>query len=244
MLHRLTSNIDCGPSRSGSRSQKTLAAAICCATLLIACGDASPNSEDDKFTGAQGSTLFPNESLQDWVTYADHVAVYTVVAEREMPLDAEEKESGEGYAGKLVTLRIDRTLWSAEAAPALPERIEMQAVGWLYRNGQREPTTARDSPSVSVGNRCLAPLAQVEFDVGPEWWPLTPAAQLPLEGSHVGRAGWVSPHGEALAGESVDEIEARIKRQPPDPASVKYADLRPQDRIGAVLREKAEGSTP
>jgi hypothetical protein len=204
---------------------------------LGGCGSEGGSSRAEPAAGG-GSELFPDESIQDWVSYSDHVAVYTVVDERAMPLDAEERQSGEGYAGRVVTLRIDKTLWSAPSAPSLPREIEMEVFGSVFHAGEERPVNPSHGPRVNVEERYLGPLVQVNFEVGPEWWPLTPASQMPLVGSRVESPSWESTVSQILAGKTIDDVAHRIYSQEADPLAVKYRDLRPQDRVQAVLREK------
>jgi hypothetical protein len=223
------------------RSFRALAvtAALASGALAAGCGD----SHEPAGSGA-GADRFPAASLRDWVSYADHVATYRVVAEREVPAGESDLEHGGGLQGRVVTLRIERTLWSAPNAPELPGDIEMRALGWVLKDGGRLPMTAADAPRVAVGERYLAPLVQVEGEGGnPEWWPLTVGSQLPLDDSRVippGEGVWRSPMREALARRSVDDIVDLLKGQPPDPVAERYRSLRPTERIRAVIADRAQ----
>jgi hypothetical protein len=230
--------------RGSNRGYRAALAIVVTSVLLAGCGEANRDRVDRNSVVGSGSTLFPDGSLQDWVSYADHIVVYSVVKEREMPLDEEEREIGEGYAGKVATLEVDRTLWSAETAPPLPNQIEMEAIGSVFRDGERQRTVARDAPNVAVGDKYLAPIAQVEFEVGPEWWPLTPGAQLPVQDGRVARASWTSPSGEPLVGRTLDDVQSIVRRQPPDPVALKHMNLRPQDRVKTVYQEKERQPPP
>jgi hypothetical protein len=232
------------------RSFRTMAvtAALASGALALACG----SSHEPARSGAgSGADRFPAASLRDWVSYADHVAIFSVVAERELPASESDLEHGGGLQGRIVTLRINRTLWSAPNAPELPGEIEMRALGWVLQDGRRLPMTTVDAPRVAVGERYVAPLVQVEGGSGSlEWWPLTVGSQLPLDDSRVsppGERAWSSSMREALAGRSVGEIADLLKVQAPDPVAERYSSLRPSERVRAVLADKAEaqaGSEP
>jgi hypothetical protein len=218
-----------------------MAAALISCAFVLGCG----GSDDSSRSGAgAGADRFPAESLRDWVSYADHVAIFSVVTERELPASNEDLEHGGGLQGREVTLRIERKLWSAPNAPDLPGEIKMRALGWVLQEGQRLPMTTGDAPRVAVGEKYLAPVVQVEGGDGAlEWWPLTVGSQLPLGDSRVtspGRDAWRSPMRDALSGRSVDEIAELLKAQRPDPVAEKFSSLRPTERIQAVLAHKRD----
>lgn len=90
--------------------------ALCLASLVLgACGSEAPSPCE----GA-GSSLTPAASLEDWKSYADHVAVVRVV-EVVSPL----------------VFRVDRIVWSAPDAPPLPARIGESALTWQASSGDR-----------------------------------------------------------------------------------------------------------
>jgi hypothetical protein len=187
-----------------------------------------------------GAARFPSESLRDWVSYADYVAAYTVVAEREIPPTPEDAARGEGLVGRDVTLRVDKIVWSAAKVPALPEVIHMTALGWALVDGERRPLVDPDAPRVAVGERYVAPLVRVEADPQhPEWWPLGLGAQLPVIDGRIGNTGgWRSALKSALAATTLDALARDIKATAPDPLVARYANLRPSERVKAVLRAR------
>lgn len=213
---------------------------VVAALSFAACGN-DDNAPESGFGGGSGSELFPGKTLQDWVSYADHVAVYHVVGERALPLGTEEKESGEGLAGREVVLRVERRLWSADGAPPLPDEIRMDVFGWVLHDGKRRAIEPRNAPRVAPGERYLAPLALVEFDAGPEWWPLTPGAPVPVEGDAVAPARWNREISDALSGRSIEDARRTIQAARADPIAAELSDLRPQERIEAVARRKRQG---
>jgi hypothetical protein len=227
------------------RRWAAVAGCVVAAVFVAACGtdeatDGS-GSAPQAPVGGSGSELFPGSTLRDWVSYADHIAVLRVVDERALPLGAEEKASGEGLAGREVVLHVERRLWSAENAPPLPDEIRMTGLGWVLHDGKRHPVQSADAPRVMPGERYLAPLALVEFDAGPEWWPLTAGAQMPVEGGVVTPARWNRGISAALAGRSVGQAERAIHTARPDPVAAGLSHMRPQDRVQAVARRKSQG---
>src|SRR4051794_3053080 len=53
---------------------------------------------------AQSDQLLPSESLADWSSFADHLAVVTVTSERRLQPTAEEIAANEGYIPRVITL--------------------------------------------------------------------------------------------------------------------------------------------
>jgi hypothetical protein len=198
----------------------------------------SPRSDLEPPPGAslpvETAGHFPDSEVEDWVSYADHVAVYTVIDEEQVPPDP-----GEDYVGRLVTLRIDEVLWSAPNAPTLPAQIEREALGWTNDNGTLVPLESDEAPRVELGEQYLAPLAQVEFTDGPRWWALTPGSHVPLAGGEVDVASWSTETNEALQGMTVNEVEDVVEAETPDPTAADYAELAPQDRVVATERDEA-----
>lgn len=224
-------------------TRRTACAAL--AAGAIAAAGRADGQQDAAAAGAGGGR-FPAQTLQDWVSYADHVAVYTVVAEREIPPSPEELARGEGLVGREVTLRVDGVLWRAPRAPALPAALRMTAPGWVLSDGRRRRMEPDGAPRVAPGERYVAPLARVEDAPGaPEWSPLSAGAQLPLEGDTVGEpAGPATELERTVAGRSPGELRAALHRQAPDPRAGRYRHLRPAERIRAVLRERGDAGTP
>jgi hypothetical protein len=211
------------------------------ALMLVTCTLAACGGDAERVTvDGAGQTLFPEESTRDWVSYADHVAVYTVVSERAVENELDQQR-GEGAVGRVVRLRIDRVLWSSKGAPDLPREVEMNALGWALQAGKRIPFVSHEGPRVEVGERYVAPLVQVEFDDGPIWWTLTMGSQMPLDGAVVQKAEWHSPVNQQLAGLAIEDVATHVREQKPDPIAAANFDKRPQDRVEIVQRSREPG---
>jgi hypothetical protein len=117
----------------------------------------------------------------------------------------------------------------------------MNVLGWVLHDGKRQPFVSRDGPRVVPGERYLAPLALVEFDAGPEWWPLTGGALVPVEGESVAPASWNREVSDALSGRSIEEPRSAIHAARADPIAAEFEDLRPQERVEAVARHERGG---
>jgi hypothetical protein len=212
------------------------------------CGDGQ-QAEGGGVRAVDGADAFPSDSLRQWVSYADHVAVYSVTDESARPVDPVEIEADGGIQGRTVTLETERNLWSASGAPPLPDSFTMDALGWMIDDDGRHELTMRDAPRVEIGERYLAPLARVRDGTGElAWWPLSSGAQFPvLDGKIVPPApdeqGWDDPLLTQLAGRSLVGLEASLDASEPLPLPAKYGNLRPFDRFQAVLEELHERET-
>jgi hypothetical protein len=205
------------------------------ALLFFAGGCGANASRTASAVVAEGSDVFPSDSLRDWRSYADHVVIYTVVSDNEIPLRPEDEARGEGTLGREVALRVDKVIWSAPTAAPLPDGlIKMRAAGWTVKDGVRHSVRIMGAPRLEVGERFLAPVVRVE-DPLVEWWPLTGSSQMPLDDhDRVTPGDSGSPVRGALAGKSIGQVQAEVEAATPDPLAERFADLRPLKRIKAV----------
>lgn len=188
----------------------------------------------------EGSDYFPSTSLENWKSYADHVAVVTVEAERALPARDHVLEHKEGVIGRVTTLAIERILWSAPRVPALGREIEVEQAGWIVKGDRRTPFALEGAERVVPGERYLMPLLQADTDGGrKEWWPLTQSSQLPIvDGRVAADADSGTPVRAELAGMTIEQVEEKVLAQAPDPVAEKYRHLRPQPRLEAVRKER------
>jgi hypothetical protein len=212
-----------------------IAISLAAALALAGCGEAATPTS----ITASGSDRLPSSSMRDWVSYSDHVAVFSVTAEQEIAPTPEEIAIGEGLVGRRVTIEIERVLWSAPKAPVLPTTFDTTTYGWALVEGAKVELVPDDGPRLTVGGRYLAPLVLFEDAERSEWATMTSSSELPLDGSRIAGGDWDSTMKDMLTGRSVDETAAIVKRQPPDPLAAKNRALRPVDRLGAVTQELA-----
>ena len=190
----------------------------------------------------QGAGRFPDTGLRDWASFADHVVVFTVASDREVnTATAEELAAGEYVIGREATLSIDRRLWSAAGAPALPATITMDVKGWAVANGERYAMVADGEPRLEVGQRYVAPLVLMDDRQPAEWWPLTVSSMLQVDADRVKPANRFAEAASArqLAGRSLREVEDAVGREPADPTARRYRNLRPAQRVTKVLEARA-----
>lgn len=78
-----------------------------------------------------------SSSVQDWVTYADHVLIVTVTRESRVGPSKHEIERGEGMIGRNADMTVAKVLWSAPDAPQkAPATLKMSVAGWVFDNKQ------------------------------------------------------------------------------------------------------------
>ncbi|MFE6971286.1 hypothetical protein [Isoptericola sp. NPDC057653] len=165
--------------------------------LAALAGCASPDaaSPTPGVVVATAEDSFPTTTAVDWVTYADHVLVATVVDEAEAVRPWEDgNPEGERYVAREVALRVDDRLWSA-ADPRHrppPDRFSMAAAGSLDRDGGRIPWAIEDTPRMEVGHTYVVALVwrpEVEDPTTPtpaHWAWLGTDALLPYDDGTIG----------------------------------------------------------
>jgi hypothetical protein len=206
--------------------------------VLVAYGGSS--SSRSSLVVGEGSGRFLSERFSDWVSYADQLSIVSVAGEDQLPADNGTLERGEGYLGRAVTLRIDRTLWRRAGAPSAPDTIRVITYGWVLKDWKAHPFAGWGGPRLEVGGRYLTPLVRAPRD-GADWTPLSVESTLPLAGNSITTAGIVglaSPIAKALNGKSAEALAQILARTPPDPIAAKYWELGPDERVHAVLQAR------
>ena len=181
--------------------------AACLALLFVVVGCASDDDGSGQPSGratVQTSLddAYPSTTAKDWVTYADAVAVVTVVNERNSPSGIFE-ESGEGAVDRLITLQVDSVVWRRPGARELPPTLEYLALGWHVREGESLPTAAEvvapDRPRLELDRTYVMALEwqpplcyQGDGEIPEKWGGLGSGSALPFEDRVVG-AGEFGP---------------------------------------------------
>jgi hypothetical protein len=179
---------------------------------------------------------FPQDTPSDVVSYADQVSVVTAVSARELPNDAapQEAAAGDGMIDRMVTFRIDQTLWHRDGRPALTGTLDAREFGWMLHNFQRTRFKTEGSPWIDVGSRYIMPLAK---DSG-QWGAIMPAAVFPYTSSGVGvqpEATQNTPLARTVARPTLAQVSTAFAQAKPDPAASKHFDLAPTARLKAVM---------
>lgn len=226
-----------------------LGAAIAVALVIFPGGPDGLRSDQSPESGA--SSRWPSQTLVDWAGFADQLSVVTVVDERDLPpVPGQDPSADDGYVGREVSLRVERTLWRRPGAPTVAAEesiIRIVALGSARdERGEQTPFATLDAARLEVGQRYLIPLlraAGADDEGGrasdSEWAVLAQSAILTLDGDTVTsrvEGGTPSPAAQALDGESVERAGEIVARTSPTPAAERNAELPPDARSDAVQR--------
>jgi hypothetical protein len=232
-----------------TRPRLLLASVLGATSVLSACSDSGGSvASDSSVIHAEGSGRLPDNTVVDWVSYADAVVVATVLSEQAIPVRADLlTPAGAGVQGRTLSLRIDRRIWNRSGARPVPAQLQIESGGWVIRNFVEKRPFTVGRVRLEVGSAYLMPLAWIpasEFSPA-QFGPLgsdTPA----LMGSDnrpvapEGASGAVSE----FSGKPLDEIAATLANAVPDPLAVKHFDLDPLPRWNAVLKEMGQPPVP
>jgi hypothetical protein len=167
------------PSVSGRALVLLVAAAVAVAAAVTLdaarLGEGREAARDLAVSSA--SYRWPVYTLRDWTDFADQLSVLRIESERQLPRSQDVVATGEGTVGRMVTARIEETLWRSPGSPTAPERITFGTWGWVAKRETLIPTTDSSSDRLAVGDRVLAALL-----LTPEgsWAPLSPSSTIRL----------------------------------------------------------------
>ncbi|MFI8423644.1 hypothetical protein [Streptomyces sp. NPDC085479] len=184
--------------------KRRLQCAVHCAALAVTAGlivffpvrHDSTSGREISFASASDS--YPNQSVTDWVTYADHVVVVTPTAERDRSISAEDRERGEGVVLRELELRVDATLWSSpKPAQPTPESFDWLAWGWSFKNGdtgRKTKMASHGAPRIEMGHSYVMAIIWEEArcsegdGVTPaQWGGLGSGAVIPFDSATIGQ---------------------------------------------------------
>jgi hypothetical protein len=209
-------------------------------------GDAS-HPQTPRLIIAQSDQLLPSESLADWSSFADHLAVVTVTSERKLAPSADEVAANEGYIPRVMTLRIDSVLWSRPQAPAkAPAAFDIDLDGWSFHGTALTPLRLEGEPMMTVGKQYVMPIVYLQPSKNVQlagWSPLAPDSIIPYEAGVLGRGDVVpgnptaagTPRGQ-FDGKSAGDLSAVLGRTAPYPAVAGAMNLPPDERAQLVAR--------
>lgn len=93
---------------------------LVCAAIVVAvvsgCNQRGLGPEPEsaqKVISVNAEDRLPNRTAGDLVTYADHVVLVTVTAEKPIPPSEDEIARGEGIVMRDLAMRVDDVLWSS-----------------------------------------------------------------------------------------------------------------------------------
>lgn len=145
-------------------------------------GSPSPDvtSDTEVFVYIRWEGTFPDEGLSDWVSYSNQVALVSVVNERALPTTQRRPEE---LIGRVVTLRIDESLWLPEGPTnnhlLAGAEVDVVVGGWVLREGVELKAVFVGGPRLEVGGRYVMPLLASDEEVDSangNWAMLTPAS--------------------------------------------------------------------
>lgn len=225
------------PGRVFPAALATLAA-LAAAALLLNAGGASgggaPPAPPQYFMG-HSADRWPSDTLRDWAGYADQVSAISVVAQRRIPSPDLVRDGG--YENRMITVRVDETLWTRPGAPTVEGSFEMLEWGFFTgEDGVRRRFIVENAVWPEVGKRYIAPL--VRSDEG-DWTFLSSAAIAKVNGDRADASvdvGTPTLALRAISGHSHAEVGAVMRATKPSAAAEKHAELPPEARFRAVAR--------
>lgn len=231
-----------GRSRSASRrlvATMLLALLAAVGALVVTLRHDSPSAQlTPRATGsspppADTDAPFPSDTASDVVSYSDHVALVTVIAEADAPATATPTTSPgtERMVMRAITFRVDDVLWSRPDAPAAPATFRARWWGWLLRDGKRTPFIVSGAPAVFIGAQYVVPIA---YD-GTRFAVLQPFAVFRFTKAAVALEEQDSPLAREITRASRNQLVGVFASATPDPVAVPYQHLRPRARLAAVI---------
>jgi hypothetical protein len=161
----------------------------------------------------------PDHTAGDWVTYADHVVVATVIGDEDSrPIH---ENSGHGWYDRKVTLKVDELLWSnSHAARPVPTTFTHPGWGYIFTDGdptRRTKWAVQDYPRIELGHRYIIAFAWEPARCSPgdtpspgRWEFLGRDSVIPYDGPVIGT-------GE-MSGRLQDAAQARAALPPAPPS--------------------------
>ncbi len=220
---------------------------------------ADPDPDPDIVIG-RGEGLYPSTTLTDWVSWSLQLSQVLVLEESEIPPPQTVADRQEGYLGRKVRVRVERTIWtSPQATETAPAEFEFAVSGWVLRRGGKKIRFALlDCPRIEVGGRYLLPITTaplfepappnntgmrrrepfISYTIG--WSPLAGDAVFGVQGDQVSTADVEARGSGALAksfvGKPDEEIRRALEMATFDPMVLPFMNLSPWDRWIAIWR--------
>jgi hypothetical protein len=110
-------------------------------------------ADDEPFCAAVRDRPWTSDTLHDWVSFSDQLSVIRVLGERAIGA-----QGGQGYVGRRVGIRIERTLWRRPDARRASPGLTIDDWGWCETSGGRFPLIPSGVTRLRVGSRYLTPL--------------------------------------------------------------------------------------
>lgn len=219
----------------------TLALAASSIGVALLVGYASKNEAEPQLVIGHGYPRWPAETLVDWVGFADQVSVVTIESERQLSLTPDVVEIGEGYVGREVTARIEKTIWSRPQAASVAGKVRLRVAGWAAHDRELRPFAHGDGPRIEVGERFIAALLKSPEG---EWSLLSAGAAIPLRGTGaelIDRQKRALPEiASALDGKDVQAIAKILVEVEPESLASKHSGLDADARAALVNKARLD----
>jgi len=213
--------------------------ALMASSCAASSDDAAAGDDEVILISASDDYYWANSTIADWATMATQLSVVEVVAETDMPF---ESDTGEGFQGRTVTLRVVETVWADGSTPwpgiepidqqieeadsadfdtAAERRVELldgefefTANGWAVSGDQRRAFAAETGVRLEIGSTYLMPL--LPFDSNGDWAVASFNALMPVVDGVVTFDGEVPSHLSAakFVGLGLDEAAALYANPP------------------------------
>ena len=208
---------------------------------MVGCGQQTP--------GTGESTAFPDDTLQDWVTYGDYLIELTATSETTLDPDQNELREGEGLFRREFSMSVDGVAWSRPGAkhPA-PKTLKWTSGGWQFKNGNLDHRTRINDPNQLRTNHHYLGFCTDAWNHSEEeyrWW----CTRIPVvDGKVTSPAPVRDSDGkqvfDAIEGKTPREAGQLLSQTAPDPAAVPYMDKDAIDRYQAVAAAREASPTP
>lgn len=221
---------------------RSVAGSLCFASLILllclGCG-ATPTR-----IVQSGSSIVPNSTAQDLVTYGDVAVVFTVVEELEVPPTEAEVARGEGTITRQVTARQEgKAVWSRPTRNKLaPEPGAVWTIsdgGWVFHGTKRIPLEVEGRPRLVVGEQYLAvrTFSSLGGETTQEWFSL---CYIPLRGGRINIDAKSVKDGSASYLRSLQDLSPAgvgrlLKSTSPDSEATPYMNLDAAHRYARTI---------
>jgi hypothetical protein len=224
---------------------KRLMTLIAVTLSLMTCYACSAQTGTRTVVVAEGAKAVPDSTLQDWVTYGDHLVELRVVAESREPAPKEEIDRGEGLIGRRVTLELGSPKWTRPTftrAAKLPATLTVDSGGWVFHGTEETRLRVSGEPWMEVGQTYLGAVAYGAIGDKPSWFILS-SALLANGTVQLEKGDQPTQALSALAGKTTTEIAQLLTATRADPAARKYMTEDPVKRWNDLARDRG-GSKP
>lgn len=188
-----TSHVGCDPAPMlGDRLSRQLGDGI-------QSDDLAKLERHDSTISVHAQAKFPGETMSDWVSFSDQIAIVEVVSEQQMATQPDTVSKSRSV-GRWVTLRLIDSLWvRGGGRPSISTGSEFQTkvFGWVIFNGKLAKARMAHSARMEVGGQYLVPLVHLDG----EWAPLNPSSVTPVERSAIAKLDGKSARATSAARE-------------------------------------------